>query len=326
MSVLPRDVLLQLLPNIHLKPPTQVAQAFSGQQLLLEGPYHLMVTICQYTFCHPFYALDDHDPTIVGMDFINAAQLVIDCRQGYVWSYYTRGSSTSGDSPTSADDHHSHHTSPKYPVSTLDSTVTSSLHTGIVTYDSIWSTVTAPSHTGSSSTTSAISTIPLCVHEHSAMIPTAIYNRHYVANLEPTMPTMTETHPLSPVNVPQAPQSYLVRLDPANSAAPAASAVPHTATVAPVTPSPPPSTLLLHTAPTASTVAPVTPSPSPFSLLPDTALAASNLARVTPSTIDVASLPAHTDNPDVALAHILNPQAVEFNPQHSTTNPSCVYP
>ena len=135
------------------------------------------------------------------------------------------------------------------------------------------------------------------------MTPTAIFNRHYVANSAPITPTMTETHPLSPVNVPQAPQSYLVRLDPANSAAPAASAVPHTATVAPVT-----------------------PSPSPFSLLPDTALAASNLARVTPSTIDVASLPAHTDNPDVALAYILNPQAVEFNPQHSTTNPSCVYP
>ena len=96
MSVLPRDVLLQLLPNIHLKPPTQVAQAFSGQQLLLEGPYHLMVTICQYTFCHPFYALDDHDPTIVGMDFINAAQLVIDCRQGYVWSYYNRGTTRAG--------------------------------------------------------------------------------------------------------------------------------------------------------------------------------------------------------------------------------------
>jgi len=32
-----------------------------------------MVTICQYTFCHPFYALDDHVPTIVEMDFINAA-------------------------------------------------------------------------------------------------------------------------------------------------------------------------------------------------------------------------------------------------------------
>ena len=45
MSVLPRDVLLQLLPNIHLEPPTQVAQAFGGEQLLLEGPYHLMVTI-----------------------------------------------------------------------------------------------------------------------------------------------------------------------------------------------------------------------------------------------------------------------------------------
>ena len=51
MSVLPRDVLLQLLPNIHLEPPTQVAQAFGGEQLLLEGPYHLMVTICQYTCC-----------------------------------------------------------------------------------------------------------------------------------------------------------------------------------------------------------------------------------------------------------------------------------
>jgi len=126
MSVLPRDVLLQLLPNIHLEPPTQVAQAFGGEQLLLEGPYHLMVTICQYTFCHPFYALDDHVPTIVGMDFINAAQLVIDCRQGYVWSYYTRGTSTSGDTPTSADNNCSDHTSPKYRVSTLDSTVTAS--------------------------------------------------------------------------------------------------------------------------------------------------------------------------------------------------------
>ena len=163
MSVLPRDVLLQLLPNIHLEPPTQIAQAFGGEQLLLEGPYHLTVTICQYTFCHPFYALDDHVPTIVGMDFINAAQLVIDCRQGYVWSYYTRGTSTSGEPSTSADNNCSDITSPKYRVSTLDSTVTaSSSHTGSTRYAPIAPTVTAPSHTGILPTTSDISTIPLC--------------------------------------------------------------------------------------------------------------------------------------------------------------------
>ena len=138
MSVLPRDVLLQLLPNIHLEPPTQVAQAFGGEQLLLEGPYHLMVTICQYTFCHPFY----HD-----------------CRQGYVWSYYTRGTSTSGDPPTPTDNNCSNHTSPKYRVSTLDSTVTASSshagtvialsHTGCYRYSPVASTVTASSlHTG----------------------------------------------------------------------------------------------------------------------------------------------------------------------------------
>jgi len=96
--------------------------------------------------------------------------------------------------------------------------------------------------------------------------------------------------------------------------------------VAPVTPSPPLSTSGFDTAPVAFSVTPVTPSPSSFLLLPDTALAASNLACVTPSTIDLASLPEPTDNLDVAPAHVLNPQAVEFNPQHSTTDQSCVYP
>jgi len=220
MSVLSRDVLLQLLPNVHLEPPTQIVQAFGGEKLQLEGPYHLMVTVCQYTFCHTFYALDDHVPVIVGMDFINAAQLVIDCQHGYVWSYYTRCSSTSGDSPTSADDDHPHHTSPKYRVSALDSTVTASWHTGTNRYDSLASTVTAPSHTGVSSTTSAILTIPLCVNEHSVMIPTAIFNQHHVVNSAPTMPTVTETHPLYPINVPQPPQSCLVHMDPVNSAGP----------------------------------------------------------------------------------------------------------
>ena len=61
-------------------------------------------------------------------------------------------------------------------------TVTASPHTGILNTDSTSLTVTAPSHTGILPTTSGISTIPLCVHEHSAMIPTAIYNRHHVAN------------------------------------------------------------------------------------------------------------------------------------------------
>jgi len=80
VSVLPKRMLLEVfgLPvEGHAKRQVMV---FGGQEILLDGPLNLNVTICGLHMVHPFYFVDAEIPIIGGYDLLLAAHIVIDTK------------------------------------------------------------------------------------------------------------------------------------------------------------------------------------------------------------------------------------------------------
>ena len=61
MSVLPKNVLTQLLRDLPANASTKTVQSFAGKEIILEGSYPLTVS---------FFTIDDHVSNIMGMDIV----------------------------------------------------------------------------------------------------------------------------------------------------------------------------------------------------------------------------------------------------------------
>ena len=59
---------------------------FGAQEILLDGPLNLNVTICGLHIVHPFYFVDAEIPIIAGYDLLRAAHIVIDNKSAHAWS------------------------------------------------------------------------------------------------------------------------------------------------------------------------------------------------------------------------------------------------
>jgi len=86
VSVLPKRVLLEVfgLPvEGHAK---RQAKVFGGQEILLDGPLNLNVTISGLHIVRPFYFVDAEIPIIGGYDLLREAHIVIDTKSAQAWS------------------------------------------------------------------------------------------------------------------------------------------------------------------------------------------------------------------------------------------------
>jgi len=84
--VLPKSVAVEIvtlpsesLGNRHVK-------VFGGQEIILDGPINLEVTICGLRITHPFLYVDAEIPAIGGYDLLKAAHIMIDTQSAEVWS------------------------------------------------------------------------------------------------------------------------------------------------------------------------------------------------------------------------------------------------
>jgi len=88
LSVLPRSLLPDLLPNSNVAPDICSVYPFGGSPIQLEGPRTLRIQLCGVTLVHPFFFVDAPSPAIGGFDLITAARLVIDSSRRLTWSSY----------------------------------------------------------------------------------------------------------------------------------------------------------------------------------------------------------------------------------------------
>jgi len=90
ISVLPRDLMVELVPHHAHACRLRTVQSFGGAYLTIEGPQYLTVEFCGLKAVHPFYALDSPTPPVVGCDFMEAFRLIIDLKHSCVASHYNR--------------------------------------------------------------------------------------------------------------------------------------------------------------------------------------------------------------------------------------------
>ena len=86
VSVLPRSLLPEVADLISQGHTGRLVKAFGGQQIQLDGPVCINVSICGLNILHPFYFVDLETPAIGGYDLMRAAHLVIDAHSAEVWS------------------------------------------------------------------------------------------------------------------------------------------------------------------------------------------------------------------------------------------------
>ena len=59
-------------------------KVFGGQEIVLDGPIDLDVTICGLRLTHPFFYVDAEIPAIGGFDLLKAAHIMIDTQSAEV--------------------------------------------------------------------------------------------------------------------------------------------------------------------------------------------------------------------------------------------------
>jgi len=59
---------------------------FGGEEIVLDGPVNLNITICGVHIVHPFFYVDAEIPAIGGYDLLHAAHIIIDIQSAEVWS------------------------------------------------------------------------------------------------------------------------------------------------------------------------------------------------------------------------------------------------
>ena len=89
LSVVPNTLLSSLSLNCSGHTPhTHSVQGLAGRDIVIKGPYSLLVVVCGVKFIHPFYTLDSPAPCVAGYDLVCAAKLVIDQVRHMDWSYW----------------------------------------------------------------------------------------------------------------------------------------------------------------------------------------------------------------------------------------------
>jgi len=94
VSVLPKPLVKEVLWPLALEfpsggPSSRHIKVFGGQEIILDGPIELDVTICGLQLVHPFLYVDADIPALGGYDLLRAAQIMIDAHAGEVWSKHT---------------------------------------------------------------------------------------------------------------------------------------------------------------------------------------------------------------------------------------------
>jgi len=67
---------------------TKAVRPFANPGVQIQGPWCLTVTNCGVKLTHPFYTMDADIPTVVGIDLLNAAKVVIDVMNKCVYSHH----------------------------------------------------------------------------------------------------------------------------------------------------------------------------------------------------------------------------------------------
>ena len=95
ISVLPKALLEQLVPDTLHSGAKRTVKAFGGRQISLDGPVTLNVTLCDVSLTHPFYYCEGDVPAVAGYDLLSSAHLVIDPHNRVVWSHLSDSGQTS---------------------------------------------------------------------------------------------------------------------------------------------------------------------------------------------------------------------------------------
>ena len=91
VSVLPKSLMDKLISDgtRHVRlGQTKAVRPFANPDVQIEGPWCLSVTICGVKLTHPFYTMDAEIPTVVGIDLLTAAKIVIDVMNKCVYSHH----------------------------------------------------------------------------------------------------------------------------------------------------------------------------------------------------------------------------------------------
>ena len=105
VSVLPKRMMDSLIGDgsRHVKlGETKSVKPFANEEVQLQGPWCLSVSVCGVPLVHPFYTFEDITgiPAVVGIDLITIARLVIDVTNKCVYSHrYAYLEPTSMDNP-----------------------------------------------------------------------------------------------------------------------------------------------------------------------------------------------------------------------------------
>jgi len=91
VSVLPRKIVKEVLWPLAFEFPSEGqgsrhVKVFGGQEIVLDGPIDMDVTICGLQLVDPFFYVDAEIPALGGYDLLRAAQIMIDAHSGKVWS------------------------------------------------------------------------------------------------------------------------------------------------------------------------------------------------------------------------------------------------
>ena len=86
VSVLPKNVAQEIVALPSEGHGNRHVKVFGGQEIVLDGPLNLNITICGLQIVHPFFYVDAEIPAIGGYDLLKAAHIMIDTQSAEVWS------------------------------------------------------------------------------------------------------------------------------------------------------------------------------------------------------------------------------------------------